>query len=184
VVAVILTVCVVYVSFGFFCVQAWGTDMKTPLITDMLPNGWVTYTILILFSLNLVFSYPLVLYPAHIILENIFYAGWPKSKKRQMCKNNSRTILVFLTCVVTIMLGDKLDKFLSILGALTCTPIAFTFPALFHLKAVASTTAEKVSDIILIIFSLAVLIYCTVQGILNWSLEDEKPVIDYSKVPH
>jgi solute carrier family 36 (proton-coupled amino acid transporter) len=135
---------------------------------------------LLLFALNLVFSYPLVLYPAHIIIENILYAGMPKSRFRQMLKNNSRTILVFATCCMTIMLGDKLDKFLSILGALTCTPIAFTFPALFHLKAVASTPLQKISDIILIIFSMCILIYCTIQGVRNWSHEDEKPLIDYN----
>ena len=99
-----------------------------------------------------------------------------------MFKNNSRTLLVFGTVCLTIMLGDKLDKFLSILGALTCTPIAFTFPALFHLKACAETTAQKVSDILLIAFSLVILVYCTVQSVINWNHEDEKPLIDYSKV--
>ena len=99
-----------------------------------------------------------------------------------MFKNNSRTLLVVFTVCVTIMLGDKLDKFLSILGALTCTPIAFTFPALFHLKAVAETTAQKVSDILLIVFSLIILVYCTAQGVLNWNHEDEKPLVNYNEV--
>ena len=99
-----------------------------------------------------------------------------------MFKNHSRSILVFFTVCLTIMLGDKLDKFLSILGALTCTPIAFTFPALFHLKAVANTTLQKVSDILLIVFSLVILVYCTYKGLANWNDDDEKPLIDYSKV--
>jgi proton-coupled amino acid transporter len=90
-----------------------------------------------------------------------------------MFKNNSRTILVFGTVCLTIMLGDKLDKFLSILGALTCTPIAFTFPAMFHLKAVANTTVQKVSDVLLIIFSLVILVFCSVQGVLQWNDEDD-----------
>jgi hypothetical protein len=72
-----MTVSVTYCCFGYFCVNAWGTEITTPLITDQLPEGWVTYLILILFSLNLVFSYPLVIYPAHIIIENIIYAGMP-----------------------------------------------------------------------------------------------------------
>ena len=182
VVLVIVVVSAVYIAFGYFCVNAWGTEMTTPLITDQLPEGWVTYIILFLFSLNLIFSYPLVLYPAHIIIENIIYTGMPKSRKRQMLKNNSRSLLVFFTCCLTIMLGDKLDKFLSILGALTCTPIAFTFPALFHLKAVAETTVQKVTDILLIVVSLGILVYCTWKGLSNWNDEDEKPLIDYSKV--
>jgi proton-coupled amino acid transporter len=82
-----------------------------------------------------------------------------------MLKNYSRTFLVFGTICLTIILGDKLDKFLSILGALTCTPIAFTFPALFHLKAVAETPAQKISDVMLICFSLVILVYCTAKGV-------------------
>jgi hypothetical protein len=48
-------------------------------------------------------------------------------------------LLVAITILFTISLGDKLDKFLSILGAISCTPIAFTIPAMFHLKAAAET---------------------------------------------
>ena len=137
--AVILTVCLVYIIFGQFCVFAWGSDMKTPLITDQLPDGFISYSIKILFCLNLFFSYPLQLYPVNIIVDNILFMGWEKTPTRQFCKNISRSIIVALSIIVTIMLGDKLDKFLSILGALTCTPIAFTFPALFHYKSSAKT---------------------------------------------
>jgi len=179
VIAVFVFVCSLYVCFGYFCVNAWGEDMKTPLVTDQLPDGWISYTILFLFALNLVFSYPLVLYPSNIIVENILYAGWEKSPIRQMFKNTSRTTLVFLTCIVTIMLGDKLDKFMSIVGALTCTPIAFTFPAMFHLKACAETTCEKIIDVALIIFSAVVIVYCTTQSVINFNIDEEKPLIDY-----
>ena len=90
--AVIGTVWGAYCIFGMFCCIAWGTkggmhlgpgeDGIQSLITDDLPKDWFGYSIKILFSLNLFFSYPLVLYPAHIVLENIIYAGWPKTKKR------------------------------------------------------------------------------------------------------
>jgi amino acid permease len=77
-----VAVCTVYVVFGYFCIQAWGDEMTTPLITDRLPDGIITYIILILFSLNLIVSYPLVIYPAHMIIESIVYAGMPKSRYR------------------------------------------------------------------------------------------------------
>jgi len=93
VVAVIFTVWASYCVFGIFCCFAWGTKggmhMKEDdvegiqsLITDDLPKNWIGYGIKILFSLNLFFSYPLVLYPAHIVIENILYKGWSKSKFR------------------------------------------------------------------------------------------------------
>ena len=57
--AVILTVLLTYICFGQFCVFAWGADMTTPLITDQLPDGLISYSIKLLFSINLIFSYPL-----------------------------------------------------------------------------------------------------------------------------
>ena len=135
---VILTTAVVYIAFGQFCVFAWGQNI-TVLITDELPHDIVGYSVLFLFSINLVFSFPLVLYPAHKIIENYLYRGWEKSKKRQWSKNTNRTLLVGFIVIVTILLGQKLDKFLSLLGAITCTPIAFSFPTLFHWKACAET---------------------------------------------
>ena len=79
---VILTVIIVYIVFGFYCVLSWGNTITTPLITDKLPEGLVVNFVLILFAVNLVFSFPLVIHPAHIIVENYIYKTWKKSKKR------------------------------------------------------------------------------------------------------
>merc|ERR1712228_1092874 len=126
--------------------MAWGTKEGLDgekgiqdLITDNLPRDVIGYGIVMLFSLNLFFSFPLVLYPAHIVIETILYSGWEKTKKRQWSKNFTRTLLVGVAVVLTIGIGEKLNKFLSIAGALTCSPIAFTFPALFHYNSCADT---------------------------------------------
>ena len=63
----------------------------------------------ILFSFNLFFSYPLVIHPANIVIESWFFEKWPKTRKRQMCKNLSRTIVVALSCIVALAIYDKLD---------------------------------------------------------------------------
>jgi len=143
------------------------------LITDDLPKDWVGYGVKILFSLNLFFSYPLVLYPAHIVIENIIYDGWAKTKRRQWSKNFTRTLLVLFTVILTILIGKKLDKFLGIVGSLTCTPIAFTFPALFHLQACAETRKQKIIDWTIIIISIGILIFCTFLGLFHWGDPDE-----------
>lgn len=182
VIAVITTVALIYVMFGQFCVFAWGDEMTTPLITDELPNNAATYIVLFLFSINLLFSYPLVLYPANIIVENILYDGMPKTRRRQMLKNVTRALMVGFTVTITILLGDKLDKFLSILGALTCTPIAFSFPALFHYRACAETKIQKFIDLSLLIISLIIMVYCTSLGIKNWADTDEPIKINYDAI--
>ena len=129
-----------YIIFGEFTMLAWGDteDFDEPLITSSLPSkNVVTYIVKILFSFNLFFSYPLVIHPANLVVESWLFEGWPKSRKRQMSKNVSRTVIVALSCVVALSVWDYLDRFLSITGALTCIPVAFLIPAGLHLQVIA-----------------------------------------------
>ena len=98
----------------------------------------------------------------HIIIENYLFLNWEKTKKRQMTKNVGRLILVGCTVLFTLFLGQKVDKFLSILGALSCTPVAFIFPASFHLKVCAKTFIDKLIDITILVFAVCVMVYCTI----------------------
>ena len=168
VVACIITCCSTFIWFSLFCIGAWGKQLDTPLVTDRLPEGAVTVIIKILFMFMLIASYPLQMYPVHIIIENILYDGWPKSLKRQWSKNLSRSLLVLLSVLFTKALGENLDKFLSILGAVSCTPVAFTFPVLFHLKAVAKTRKEKCLDISILVFSLIIFFFCTTLSTISF----------------
>lgn len=62
---------------------------------------------------------------------------------------------------MALELHDKLDKFLSLLGALTGAPLAIFYPALIHLKQMAVTKNEKILDISLIATAVAVLVFST-----------------------
>jgi len=161
-------------AFGQICVMAWGQNLKTPLVTDLLPKDklqnphdfWVGWTVKIFFCINLIFTFPLVIYPAHRVIENYLYNGWEKSKKRQWMKNFSRAVVVTLVIALTIALGERLDSFLPLIGSLTCTPIAFTFPAMFHYKCTQSKK-EKWIDLFIIILSGLILVFCTTLGIIG-----------------
>ena len=84
--AVIGFVGTLYVAFGMYCTTVWQTNLETIITsqlqnTDFVPKG-LHYTVIILFCFNLLFTYPLMLYPAHIIVENTLYSSWAKTKKR------------------------------------------------------------------------------------------------------
>ena len=110
-----------------------------------------------------------MLYPANRILESYVFAGWAKTKKRQWSKNFSRTVMVAITVLVTIGLKDKADKFLSILGSVSCTPVAFIFPAAFHYKVCAKTRSQQIIDLSLVFLWVGLGIYCTVLGVQDWN---------------
>ena len=88
-----------------------------------------------------------------------------------MCKNLSRTIIVALSCVVALAVYDKLDKFLSITGALTCIPVAFLIPAALHLHVakIDKDTTAVVIDWIILVLGFCALLYCTIVAILTFS---------------
>lgn len=88
---------------------------------------------------NLLFSFPLIIYPTIMINENYLFSGWEKTPKRQWAKNINRAFVVAIVVGLTIALEQKVDKFLAILGALACTPVAFLLPSIFHYQLVAES---------------------------------------------
>lgn len=110
---------------------------EKPLVTEYLPFNWFTDLVKFLFACQLIISYTLVIYPANMIVEGYMFGSWPKSRKRQMAKNISRAVIITCTIVTALAIYNKLESFLSIVGSVSCTPIAFTLPAWFHYKACA-----------------------------------------------
>lgn len=160
----------VYLFFAEFCLYAWYENFTEdkPLITSYLKPNWFTDIIKLLFAVQLIISYTLVIYPANMIVEGYLFKGWPKSRKRQMCKNFSRAMIISATIVLALAVYNKLESFLSIVGSLTCTPIAFVLPAWFHYKQCAKTTKWKVIDGCILALSLFLMVYCTIYAIAAW----------------
>ncbi len=121
----------------------------------------------VLYSINIIFTYPLLINPANNVLESYLFSG-NGSIREHCCQNLTRSIIVFLSCFIAISVWDKLDKFLAIVGS-TCTPIAFALPLAFHYKVCAKTPCEKALDIILISFSLLILVFCTFFVVYSWN---------------
>jgi amino acid permease len=53
-----------------------------------------------------------------------------------------------------------LDKFLGLVGAIFCAPMAFIIPTMCHLKLVARTNEEKLKDIAIVAFSIMIMVFC------------------------
>lgn len=76
--------------------------------------------------------------------------------------------MVALAMVIALVLHDKLNKFLSVLGALLCAPLAIMLPAMLHLKHLAETQREKIIDLVLIVLSLIVMVFSTSEVLSTW----------------
>jgi len=120
--------------------------------------------------LNLIFSFPLAIYPANTTLEKYMFKGWEKSSKRMWCKNLSRAIVAACAIVFSCVVYNQLDYFLSVSGALFCTPIAFILPIVFHYYAGAKSEGEKKCDLGLIVLTTFIMVFCTIWAIGSWIL--------------
>ena len=124
-----------------------------------------------LFIINLGCSYPLAIYPVNTILESYIFKciKTKNSTARKWIKNFSRFLVVALSVYLAVVLASKLDKFLSLLGALLCAPLAFTMPTLCHFKLLATTKAQKIEDMLIVGLSFVILVFCTIQSIEGWN---------------
>lgn len=100
VMAVMFFLVTIFIMFGLFNYFAYGASMlmEAPLITKLLPSGSLPVeVVMILFIINLFITYPLVIHPANIIIENTLYSGIPQSSIRKWLKNINRAVLVAIT---------------------------------------------------------------------------------------
>lgn len=156
-----MTLAAIYMFFSLVCYLAYG-DSIAPIVTEMLPlSGW-TSLVKILFCINLVFSYSILIYPTNSILESYLFSRRGLTlPSRRWAKNFSRFIICISAASITVWLEGNLNKFLGLLGALLCGPLALTIPAALHLKVLAKTKCEKIVDLSLLLLSGLVLVFCT-----------------------
>jgi len=148
----------VYLFFGLLCYITFGAGVE-PIITEMLPpTSPVTIGIKILFCFNLIFSYPICISPTNLVLEGFMFGGMGQSKLRKWLKNLSRFCVCLSAAYLAIELQSKMDKFLGLLGALCCAPLALALPAILHLKLLAQTRTDRAIDIVLVVVSGAMLV--------------------------
>jgi len=70
------TLTVVYICFADFSYLVVGTDIDKPFITEELPqSSFLVVCLQLIYSLNLICSYPIMIYPANEIIENYLLSG-------------------------------------------------------------------------------------------------------------
>ena len=136
----IFTLCLIFVAFGNLCYFTYGGNMNAPIITEMLPpQDKTVIATKLLFIVNLLCSYAICIYPTNTIIESWLFDRSNKSKTVYWLQNLSRTCVIILAAFLGVALADRIDKFLGLMGALLCAPLALMIPSLVHLKLLATT---------------------------------------------
>lgn len=166
---VMIGITLIFVSMGALSYAAYGSKVKTVVILNLPQDSKFVNCIQLLYSLAILLSTPLQLFPAIRILENAFFVRSGKfNNKIKWQKNIFRFCLVFFTAFISWGGADDLDRFVALIGSFACVPLGYIYPPMLHLKAVAKTPLMRGFDIFLIGFGFTCMAYTTYTTVSSW----------------
>lgn len=155
----IVFITVLECSFGVLGCLSFGSTADQVITRSFSQNAWTT-ALSILFSLELVFTFPGNLYPVWKFLEEITFGPKPPELQgiasprlshvifRPNAGNNRtvisracirtllRSAVVIGMAVVSFLCRDSFAKFLSLVGSIACAAVIFLIPALLQFQLV------------------------------------------------
>lgn len=166
---VMLFITVLFTSIGALSYAAFGSSTKTVILSNLRQTNRFVNAVQLLYSLAILLSTPLQLFPAIRILETaIFTKSGKFSNRTKWTKNLFRIGVVLFSSFFAYIGADDLDKFVSLIGSFACVPLVFVYPPVLHYRAVSKTRAQRGADVALAIFGIAAMIYTTVTSISSW----------------
>ncbi|KAJ5812135.1 hypothetical protein N7474_008436 [Penicillium riverlandense] len=166
---VMVVITFIFLSAGALSYAAYGSKTKTVILLNLPQDDKFVNAVQFLYSLAILLSTPLQLFPAIRIMENeLFsrsgkYNPWIKWEK-----NCFRFFLVLICAFVAWGGADDLDKFVSLVGSFACVPLIYVYPPLLHLRACARSRKQAIADVVLAGFGVICCIYTTTLTIQNW----------------
>ncbi|KAI9631808.1 transmembrane amino acid transporter protein-domain-containing protein [Dioszegia hungarica] len=161
---VMIVVTVLFATAGIMGYAAYGSKIQTVVIVNLPQEDKFVQAVQFLYSIAILLSIPLQLFPAVRIMENgIFSRSGKYNASVKWQKNMFRGVIVLGCSLLSWAGSQQLDKFVSLVGSFACIPLCFIYPPLLHLRACAKTRKAKFLDISLIIFGVAICLYTTVQ---------------------
>ena len=132
---VMVIITAIFVSMGAISYAAFGSSTKTVIITNLPQDDKLVNAVQCLYSVAIMLSTPLQLFPAIRILENeIFTRSGKNNMKIKWQKNGFRFILVMICAVIAWGGAGDLDKFVSVIGSFACVPLVYIYPVSPYFK--------------------------------------------------
>lgn len=186
---VMIIVTVVFISAGALSYAAYGSATKTVILLNMPQDNKLVNSVQFIYSMAILLSTPLQIYPAiEITSQQLFsrtgkYNPWIKWKK-----NIFRFFMVAICALIAWAGANDLDKFVSLVGSFACIPLVYIYPVsltctstvpqttdircaqpLMHYRAVATKNWQRIVDIFLVIFGVAMMSYTTSLTVIAWA---------------
>lgn len=133
---VILTIAVIMIMVGSLGYLTFGDKIKTVVLLNLPQDSPMVIITQLLYSLAILLSTPLQLFPAIRLLElKMIFGSGKSSPSVKWLKNLFRTLFVVFIAYIAYIGGQNLDKFVSFVGCFACIPLVYMYPPILHLKS-------------------------------------------------
>lgn len=152
--------------FGGANYAIYGAKTAPVLTMNIPPKSIWSKVVSLAFALASLFTVPLFLFPATLVLEGqLFDNAAPPSLSRKWKKNMLRTMLLLLCTAISIVGGQSIQAFISIIGSFCCVPLAFIYPAACHLVLCRPGTLGALVDVLLLVLGIAIFVLTTAMAV-------------------
>ncbi|CAD6581993.1 MAG: neutral amino acid transporter [Alectoria sarmentosa] len=167
---VMIFITILFIFMGAVSYAAFGSATKTVVLLNLPQDSQFVNAIQLLYSLAILLSTPLQLFPAIRIMENEIFSRSGKNNRYIKWKKNLFRFFLVMVCALIAWGGaGDLDKFVALVGSFACVPLVYVYPAMLHFKAVADSKRKRIADVILCVFGGVVMVYTTALTIKSWA---------------
>lgn len=126
---VMVIITTVFTAMGALSYAAFGSSTKTVVLLNLPQDNKFVNTVQLLYSIAILLSTPLQLFPAIRIAENgIFTRSGKHHPYIKWKKNVFRFFFVGLCAVIAWGGAADLDKFVALIGSFACVPLVMIYP--------------------------------------------------------
>ena len=126
---VMIIITVVFISMGALSYAAYGSATETVVILNLPQDSKLVNGVQFLYSLAILLSTPLQIFPAIRITENeLFTKSGKYNPYIKWQKNTFRFFVVMLCAGIAWFGANDLDKFVSLVGSFACVPLVYIYP--------------------------------------------------------
>ncbi|KAG5660698.1 hypothetical protein KAF25_003304 [Fusarium avenaceum] len=172
---VMIIITVLFIGMGAISYAAYGSHTETVVLLNLPQDNKMVNGVQFLYSLAILLSTPLQIFPAIRIAETELFTRSGKYNPWVKWQKNVFRFFVVMLCTAIAWIGaDHLDKFVALVGNFACIPLVFIYPPMLHYKAIARTKFWRVADILLCIFGFIAMAYATTLTAMSWAGADPK----------
>lgn len=164
---VLITITILMIVIASIGYLAYGEDIQTVILLNLPQTNFFVNLIQFFYSLAILLSTPLQLFPAIGIIEKRIFKKSKSGKfntKVKWFKNLFRTVFVLFCMNVAWFGANDLDKFVSFVGCFACIPLVYMYPPLLHFKSCAQGDKwGQILDVVLVIIGGCSMAYTSYQ---------------------